>query len=150
MGLYFLDAGQNYTLLGLGAGPPSPSPYQIPRFAFDGFVIDHLSVGGSLAVWTFDPHRGRSFSGVLLAPRVGYAFAFNDTFGFWPRGGFSFWSFDHDDEFALTLEAIFYASPVEHFAFTFGPTIDIGIAGDSDFDRQHSIGIVTAGIMGWI
>jgi len=150
MGLYLFDQADSATVLGIGAAPLFAHPYTVPRLSVDGFVIDHLSVGGSLGIWVTDPNHGGSASGVLLAPRVGYAISFSNAFGFWPRGGFTFWSFGGNDEFGLTMEAMFYGSPVEHFAFTFGPVIDIGIAGNGDHDRAHSIGIISGGIMGWI
>jgi hypothetical protein len=148
-GLYLFNEGGGATVLGLGAPAPGSHPYVNARFGVDAFIIDHLSLGGSLAVWSVDPDQGRSATGALVAPRVGYAFSFNDKFGFWPRGGFTYRTFGRDDsEFALTLEAMFYASPASNFAITFGPVLDLGLAGDGP--EARNFGIVTAGIMGWI
>jgi hypothetical protein len=146
MGIYIFNGEGRDTTFGVG-GPPAFHAYMLPRLGIDVFVIDHLSVGGSF-VWY---NRGDN-SHLLLSPRVGYAIDFSRSFGFWPRGGFTFRNDDFDrsdnDEFALTLEAMFYGSPAEHFAFIFGPVFDIGLAGD--LDEARNFGIITFGILGWI
>src|SRR5262245_41312198 len=66
------------------------SPFVAPRLAFDYFVINGLSVGGSIAYWTYeqdDPTQtteGTSIdqdeasgNGFLFAPRVGYLYMFS-------------------------------------------------------------------------
>jgi hypothetical protein len=97
-----------FVLLGSGA---SVSAASVPRLALDFFVIDGLSIGGSLLYWTDSTEsedtgtttagpggpnpldRERTETDVNLfgiAPRVGYAYMFSPTFGIWPRGGFSY------------------------------------------------------------
>ncbi len=148
MGIYFYDEDPvNETLIGIGASAPA-QVYTQARFAIDGFIIDHLSIGGSFAFWSFDEKHAGNYSGVLLAPRVGYTIPFNDSIGFWPRGGFTYRNFNGNDEFALTLEGVFYASPMDHFAITFGPVLDLGLAGSGSESRNF--GLLTAGLMGWI
>jgi len=146
MGIYIHRDGERDTAFGIG-GPPVFHPYTLPRLGLDVFVIDHLSVGGSFVWYSRDDN-----SNFLISPRIGYAIDFSRSFGFWPRGGFTFRSNDvgpgNDEEFALTLEAMFYGSPAEHFAFIFGPVFDIGLAGD--FDETRNFGILSFGILGWI
>jgi hypothetical protein len=118
----------------------APSPFDIPRIAFDYLVIDHLSIGGALGFYSIDPDDGGDASGFLLAPRVGYLHAFGRVVGIWPRGGFTYHSGEVDvgpgsqDQhgFALTLECPFTFSPAEHFAFQVGPTFDIDFTGERE------------------
>jgi hypothetical protein len=153
MGINFYDEGRDtgdrsITSIGLGIGHQLSTPYLLPRLGVDYFVIDSLSIGGSLGFGDVDFGGNRSFSGAMIAPRVGYTIEFSKVFGFWPRGGFTYRNFGGDEEFAFTLEAMFYAAPVEHFAITFGPLMDLGIAGTRDEARNFSI--ISMGILGWI
>ena len=75
-----------------GASPVVPAIY--PRTSFDYFVIDGLSLGGSVGFSTASvkvKSGGSSMEGdhtaVTFAPRVGYAFGLSDTIWFWLRGG---------------------------------------------------------------
>ena len=153
MGINFFSEapGPSATHIAFGMASPgaSQSVYLLPRFGFDYFVIDNLSLGGSLAFGDVDPEgNNNSRSGALIAFRVGYAIEFSKVFGFWPRGGFTYHNFTNDEEFGLTIEAMFYAAPVEHFAITFGPLMDLGIAGTAGEARNFSL--ISAGILGWI
>lgn len=156
MGIYILDdasfAGDGLSL-GLGADPLFGWPYTSARLGIDGFIIDHLSLGGSLAFWVEEidqPGPGDDdITGFFIYPRVGYAINFTDAFGLWLRGGISFWDIENtDDEVDLTFEAAFFATPVDNFGFTFGPTMDIGLTGDGD--EGMAFGIVAAGLFGWL
>lgn len=145
-------------------------PNSQPRVGLDYAIIDHLTIGGTLGVAStsfgdddFDDDDDTD-TAVLFGPRVGYAFMFNDWAGFWPRGGFQFYFFDgtfgNDATYVnLNLEAQFLLAPSDNWGFTLGPAFDIGLAGssevcgggvcaDQDF-TLHSIGIVTAGLIGW-
>ncbi len=156
-GVYFADEGPDFTSIAIGGSPIGFShPYTTARLGIDFFVIDHLSVGGSLGIFHINWDAGpgdQDATGFLLYPRVGYAINFNDTFGFWPRGGLTirngddedFWFFG--DEVALSFEALFFATP-DHWGFNFGPTLDAGIAGDGD--EALSFGLITGGVFGWL
>lgn len=117
-----------------------------PRAAFDYFVIDGLSVGGSIAYMSHAPSGGPSLKTFLFSPRVGYAYAFDDTFSIWPRVAFiySHQSFSLQQPTAtggttstsasshftqLSLEAMFGISPMKHVVFLAGPLVDIGLGG---------------------
>lgn len=160
MGVYFASEGDfDFTVLGIGSGPMGfAHPYTTGRLGIDFFVIDQLSLGGSLAIVHFngedDGPGDNDATGFLIAPRVGYVINFTDSFGFWPRGGFTFRNGDDDgffffdDEFALTLEAIFFATPGDAWGFNFGPTLDVGLAGDDD--EGLVFGLLTGGVFGWL
>ena len=103
--------------------------YGMPRVAGDYFIIDHLSLGAALGYSHISinvPGGGNatiSTSGdsFLFAPRVGYAFAFNNIVGVWPRAGFTYRTLSagpnsaHD--LALTLEVPFVFCVIPHVAF---------------------------------
>ena len=135
----------------------APIPYMSPRVGFDYFVIDGLSLGGSIGFWSYSEERdiqdktdgsigGQEdfdHTGFLFSPRVGYAIMFGDVVGIWPRGGLTFWTDTRDDnrdnvaetdsnEFALTLEFHLVLVPVEHVGITIGPVLDFGFAGEMD------------------
>jgi hypothetical protein len=153
MGISFYDegdqtGGETVTSVGLGIGHLVTTPYLLPRLGVDYFVIDSLSIGGSLGFGLVDFGQGPSRSGAMIAPRVGYALEFSKVFGFWPRGGFTYRNFASDEEFAFTLEAMFYAAPAEHFAVIFGPLMDLGIAGSAD--EAKNLTLISAGIVGWL
>ena len=115
--------------------------YGSPRVAGDYFVIDHLSVGAALGYSHISlsvPGGGNttvSTSGdsFLFAPRVGYAVAFNDIVGIWPRGGFTYRTLSAGNgsahDLALTLEVPFVFCVIPHVAFWGGPTLDLGLSG---------------------
>jgi hypothetical protein len=154
-------------------GTTRPNPSAIPRLSFDYFVIDGLTLGGSLgyislggtqSVTKFNTpagpaalppdHDHTSVTGFAFAPRVGYAYMFNDVIGIWPRGGFTYFHYssetkqyngqnavDHTDKESfggldLNLEAMLVISPVRHFAFVVGPVFDLGLTGGVDISRD--------------
>jgi hypothetical protein len=135
------DCEHDTTGFGLGwRGRDAQTPFDVPRFAFDIFVIDSLSVGGSVgyASYSTDRDPGPAIAGDggdvdrtewLFSPRVGYVIMFTDNFGFWPRGGITYHSRKDDPDgrrrdrehgWALTFEAMFVWTPVQHFGFAFG------------------------------
>jgi hypothetical protein len=135
-----------------------PLPVMVPRFGFDIFVIESLSVGAAFGFVSQDidyddndNDSGRG--GLLFAPRVGYFIDFNDMFGFWPRGGFTFYDLDDPDQsqLLLTLEPYFTLAPRDGWAFLFGPVIDLGFSGEYGDDdlSERSLGIMI-GLFGWI
>lgn len=149
MGVYIVDRdGPNNNsdfLFGLG-GPPGWGnfQYQMPRLGIDGFVIDHLSLGGSVTIG----HDGNSDNtGFMLEPRVGYAIPIGGHFGFWPRGGITVWNGNrnNDDGVALTFEAPFWGAPSD-WGFLFGPTFDFQF----DNPHWHDFGLIAAGVFGWL
>ena len=143
-------------------------PYTRPRANIDYFVIDHLSIGGTIAYYNVagdnDGLYADEGSSFLFGPRVGGAWMFNDWAGIWPRGGINYYSmaFGNDTkvwQLTFTAEAAFVLSPWENFAFTVGPAFDIGMAGKLDYDgpgpdydypvHAHSFGLLSVGVMGY-
>jgi hypothetical protein len=161
-GIYLFEQG-NYesTVFGLLQTPTGVNSLQMTRIGFDFFPIARLSIGGALSYWSqkTDPDGdGPIPSGtakeLMVAPRIGYAIPITRAFGFWPRGGITYLSnkqgsAESTGEWAFTFEAQFYASPASHFAFIFGPVLDLGFAGDAN-ERPRNFGFLTGGILGWI
>jgi hypothetical protein len=132
-------------------GESSSGPYDLPRVGIDGFVIDHLSLGGTLMIAHSDTtdragvlagfgavSANATVTDVFILPRVGYAVMFSQHVGIWPRGGFSYFhrsvAFDRGGTtsihyFALNLEAPFLFAVAPGFAITVGPTIDVALDG---------------------
>jgi hypothetical protein len=170
MGVFHADAkndpypGQNppgdedgYTFVGLmGNGgldtSDSRSMFMAPRIGLDYFIIDGLSLGGSLMVWSVgyndanSPNDG-SITNFLFAPRVGYAYMFGDVVGIWPRGGLSYvhGSVNPDPGggnsshyFAFNIDVPLIIAPVKTFAFTVGPIFDVTFGG-SQTDRGRPV-----------
>jgi hypothetical protein len=103
---------------------------QYPRAAFDYFIIDGLSIGGSVGLSYFSAGAG-SF-GLAILPRVGYAFDLSPTFEFWPRGGVGLQFVDagggSSSSAVMTLEGMFLMEIVPHAKWEFGPFIDASFA----------------------
>jgi hypothetical protein len=97
------------SVLGMSSGISEAGllgPATIPRFGFDVFVIQGLSLGGSVMVlygtgttsttYSPDPYDEGDESDqpsrttYLVAPRVGYAFPVGPAFAIWPRGGVTY------------------------------------------------------------
>jgi hypothetical protein len=128
----------------------------VPRLALDYFVIEGLSLGGSFVYihrsteieTDGDAVDGPSSSTVLLHPRVGYAYAFDETFSIWPRLGITWFqsSSESTDPISgdtstttlsgldLTGEVMLGISPIENFAFLVGPYLDLGLSGTQEFE----------------
>lgn len=159
-----LNVGDNdWTSISFGwRGSPGLSPFDVPRFAFDYLVTEHLSIGGSLGYVSLDADRGDDPSAFVFAPRVGYLYSFGRVVGIWPRGGFTYHTFDvgplDEKGFALNLECPFTFSPATHFAFHVGPTFDIDMFGTRTVDiagndvkgdvTYRAFGL-NAGLLGW-
>ncbi|HKY40645.1 MAG TPA: hypothetical protein VJN18_32140 [Polyangiaceae bacterium] len=162
------DVETDWTSISFGwRATPEASPFDVPRFAFDYLIIDHLSIGGSLGYnsISFDGDdslfgQDADFSQFLLAARAGYLHSFGDVVAIWPRGGLTYHSAGFDEGssvsgLALTLECPFTFSPTRHFAFHVGPSVDFDMFGEIDPQtgpdqdwRYRAIGL-NAGILGW-
>ncbi len=148
---YFL--GSNPGASDLGGTPPSQgSPFVAPRIGFDYFVVDNVSVGGSVT-YISDSSSGDQTQGnqqtdladiksnvFSVSPRAGYALMFSETFGLWPRGGITYVSHKlevNDTEIsgtllALSLEGNLVITPVPHAGFLIGPTLDFPFLGSGE------------------
>jgi hypothetical protein len=154
-------------------GVHSDSPSAIPRFALDYVVFGGLTVGATFMLST------RSFSvdgRAGLAPattpaaapdgltllgggRAGFAYAFDETFGIWPRAGLSYATTSADSEIVnpvegesigkfesethflqANLELLLAVSPVEHIVLFAGPYLDLGLAGGYSLQQEGESG----------
>jgi hypothetical protein len=115
--------------------------YAAPRLAFDGFVTDGLSIGGSLSYfWMSNQAPGASSSssldGFMVMPRVGYALALDRAAAIWPRVGFSYLHASGSGAtvslYAVTLEVPVVISLGPHVALLVGPTFDLGLGGSQE------------------
>ena len=163
------DAETDYTTFGFAwQGPYHPSPFTVPRLGFDYFVIDSLSIGGSIAYASYEvdppgPPGEQDGSAFIFAPRVGYVWMFGDVVGFWLRGGFTYHSYNAEgifagDEngFAFTADPMLVITPTAHFGFVVGPVIDFTISGERDYgppggdlDVNYANFGIAMGPMGW-
>jgi hypothetical protein len=148
-------------------GMETTGPWNLPRIGLDYFIIDHLSLGGTLYVGT-----GNDVTNVLFAPRVGYAIMFNDTVGLWPRGGIGYFHHSFSDNngddnnhfFNLDLECHLVIAFANGFGMTIGPVIDLSFQGSgtttanlgpvgrpqNDYDQSYTSFGLDLGIFGWL
>lgn len=161
------DAEADFDHISLMGTVPT-SPADIPRVGIDVFVVNHLSLGGTLMI----DHRsgdarlagfdldGGSVTDVLFQPRIGYLLMFSRIVGFWPRGGFSYFhrSYDNGDAhfIAVNLEAPFVFDFTGGFGMTLGPTLDVSLDGSYDPEPGPSTDLsytsfgIQAGLLGWL
>lgn len=115
---------------------------QYPRVAFDYFIIDGLSIGGSAG---FSFHTAGDTVGFSLLPRVGYAFELSRTFEFWPRAGFGVFVVDSDaggnSSGVLTLDGMFVWEMVPHALLEFGPFFEAAFADQWPIELGGTAGI---------
>ena len=149
-------------------GVDSDSPSALPRFALDYVVFRGLTVGASflLSTRSFSIDRGAGLPPattpaaapegltVFAGGRVGYAYAFDETFGIWPRAGLSYATTSSESElvnpddgeglgrytseahfFQANLEILGAISPVEHIVLLAGPYLDLGLAGGYSLEK---------------
>ena len=152
------DREYDYNEFTLGWSPTG-SALTAPRFGFDAFLNNGLSLGVSGGYFSFDDNdRDDDRSGVLFAPRVGYLWDFTDSIGFWLRGGLGYYSFGreyHLSGMALGGEGAFVFAPSSNFAFMVGPFFDATVFGEQehqagDTDEHYRVFGVSGGIMGWV
>jgi hypothetical protein len=117
------------------------------------FVIPNLSIGATLGFQTAGGSTtstnggrtttvdSRSTFAFMFLPKVGYALMFNNTIGFWFRGGPGFMRAgttgpdDDDDDgparsqWFLSVDALFVVTPVQYFGFYVGPQANLSFAG---------------------
>lgn len=152
------DPTATYTGFGFSWGL-NATPFNTPRVGLDYFLTDNLSLGGNLgyAELSSDDDNDETMSAFIFSPRVGYMIGLGRVVGFWPRGGFSYYSMSAGDrtQLALTLEAMFSLTPSPGFAIVTGPILDLGFTGEIDtgdetrdyHDRNLGITFGIAGVL---
>lgn len=176
--LEYTAAGEDYehtiksTSFGL-FGVDSDSPSALPRFALDYVIFRGLTLGATFVLSTrgysmdrapglppaTSPAAAPDGLTVLAGGRVGYAYAFDETFGIWPRAGLSYattsseselvnptdgesiGTFESESHFLQTnLELLLAVSPVEHIVLFAGPYLDLGLAGGYSLTQDGHTG----------
>lgn len=164
-GLNQVSVGSNNAGVAYGAG--NGTFYNIPRLGFDYTIIPNLTLGGEVIAW-FTLGGSTSLSGPAvgngsqgnaggnafgIAPRIGYIFNLSDVFAIWPRGGLSYYDANYSLQnpqfracndtananlFGLDIDPVLTISPVEHFAFMAGPTLDWGFTGGASATQDKN------------
>lgn len=142
--------GTNVTLLWANPNNDTsiPVPGTIPRISADGFVIQSLSLGGSIGYYSVagEAKSGDvsqdfpTLSGFAFAPRVGWVFDLPKAWSIWLRGGPSFFfgsaSRENSDAdlwfMQFDVDCMFNFHITQSFGFNMGPTIAIPITGSLD------------------
>lgn len=133
------------TLAFLGNPMGMVTIYNGPRIGWDVFATRGLSLGAAFSYATVSGEGDTDLDLLNLAARIGYAYMFKPTVGFWPRGGITYTSLSADTTdaagtdatstvsyVAFTLEAGLVVAPVENTAIILGPVLDVGLSGGSD------------------
>src|SRR5687768_17415123 len=127
--------------------------YRGPWVGAHYFVIPNLSIGATLGILTTGGSTTSTNGGTTVTrdldssftfvaiPKVGYALMFNNTIGFWFRGGpgiLTSTTSDSDSDAStnrtywfLSLDALFVVTPVQYFGFYVGPQANISFAGSN-------------------
>ncbi len=142
---------QSFTVIGFGwSSDPPVSSFAQPRAGIDYFVIDRLSLGGALGLYSASGDVNGT--GFLLAPRIGYAIDLGRVASFWPRGGITYYSHADHHNVGLSGEANFALFPRANWAFLISPFFDIGpFGGWHDHPDYSEVALgISLGIMGVI
>lgn len=123
---------------------PVANSLQFPRIGGDYFIIDGLSLGGSVGLGYRSSPQEMGVWAIL--PRVGYAFAINQAIDFWPRlslgvGG-NMGAFGNSAFGILGLEGAFVWKATENFGVEFGPTFDVAFGNGSTVVLGANAGFV--------
>jgi hypothetical protein len=119
--------------------------YPAPRIALDYLFPSGLSLGGALGYQSVDLDTDtddNTAKAWLLQLRAGYFASVTDSFGVWPRGGFTVVSLDTggDDDLsqtAFSVEVPLVLRVAGNVCFVGMPYVDLGIGGGSDnVDRK--------------
>jgi hypothetical protein len=176
-----------------GREPSLGVVHTLPRVAFDFTIVRHLTLGGAVAVaFGLGGTREEDFGNnntrrsdaaktsiIGLAPRVGYVIPLANTFAFWPRAGFAFYSVstksnavgqgnievtttNSDSLLSLDLDPQFVWTPIQHFFFHFGPIVNVPLSGSRSIEvangatsntTKNDLSVfhfgLTAGLGGW-
>jgi hypothetical protein len=120
------------TIIGFGwTNQGRQSSFVEPRAGIDYFVMNSLSLGGAIGIYSHSGHdTADGVSGFLFAPRVGYAIDLGSVASFWPRGGITYYSHGDYHNLGITGEANFALFPRPNWSFLIQPHFDVGPFGD--------------------
>ncbi len=160
-----MDAQTNSTTsFSLFGSPPllASSVFSFPRAGVDLFVAPGLSVGAGLGIThgsedqtpTGSTTINVSFTGVMVAPRIGYVAHLAPSISFWPRAGVSIYYITLDSSssglnetlhfVAATAEAPLVFTIAPRVAFTFGPTFDMTFSSGVSVNQAGYTGSASA------
>jgi hypothetical protein len=120
-----------------------PQGFVGTKLGINGLLSSGITLGGIVGVWnqTSTNQNGGSFTVFNIGPRIGWAGCLkkHKALGFWGRVGPTFQYVNasnggnnggsEDWALALSFEAFFVWSPVDHFGLLAGPTVDAGLTG---------------------
>ena len=143
------NATSDTTTISLGFASPV-TPLMIPRLGIDYFLSRNFTLGGNIG-FASTSFENSSTTAFLVGFRVGYALRLGHAVSLWPRGGFTYTtSSGNNNLFALTVDAPFTFALTEGFAFSIGPTLDLGfLAERGGRDASEIIFGVMFGLTGW-
>jgi hypothetical protein len=134
------------------------TPYALPRLAIDALVAARWTAGGAVTFFrtrqSAGPGQDDSLTSLVLAPRVGCVARLSPRLSLWPRLGVTYartWGYsylysmsrgvetnaDIASVFAVGVEAPLALTLATRAAVTFGPAVNVGIAGR----RVHEDGV---------
>jgi hypothetical protein len=138
----------------------APTPLTQPRIGVDYFIDDNFTLGGNLGVYTRSVDAGgpsADDTGILFGIRAGYALRLGHAVSFWPRGGLAYHTVNADglgadrNLLSLELEGMFSLAPGEGWALLLGPTVNVGLSGESaNNDLSENCFGVMLGVVGWL
>lgn len=138
--------------------PVMNTPATIPQIGLDVGVAGAFTLGGALGFYSQSgenestPNGGGTtisndsptVTAFVLAPRMGYGIPISSWLTFWPRLGLSYYNFhtsqtmgngaERDNTFSgmsLNVDPVFVFIPVQHFAITAGPYLDMPLSGST-------------------
>jgi hypothetical protein len=135
-------SGSNFSLLWGSNFYLENNIHSLPRVAVDFTVIEHLTIGGAIAIAfgvggtvTTETETGGTRRTVErdapratvfgIAPRVGYIIPLGDSLALWPRGGFAFYSVRFKQEFDQNNNTISQSRGDSVFSLDLDPQLAI-------------------------
>lgn len=167
--LEFAEGDVSSTYVSLLGNNSGLTPFDMPRLAFDFFVIDRLSIGGTVtyARETLEVTTGSvsmeqpSVSTFVFSPRVGFGTRITDRLGFWVRGGITYFRGDQeigntDTDWSginLNIDPAVLVFLSDAVALGVGPTLNVPLdgsieAGSSSTDAKMSMYGVAVSVHG--
>jgi hypothetical protein len=138
-----------------------------PQLGAAYFFLPSMSIGGTIGYesrgGSHTPHptpplapltiNKSDVSTFIFIPRFGYALSLTSALGFYFRGGIGVYRVGATEAvdsrnkesvtyWLLAVDALFYVSPVQHFAFFLGPQADISFAGSHNRSEVQNNGTV--------
>jgi hypothetical protein len=130
-------------------------PFAMPRVALDYFPSDRVSIGTGFGLTVLSVEDSDdTFTGFVMAPRVGYLAPLGESSGLWARGGLTYYRLSAGEVtqsgLGVTLEAVAAVPVVSHFLLLIGPTVDWGVLGKAESrDVKYRTFGISLAFTGW-